>query len=619
VVPPAYKTMSEKSDASTGRTYCVNLASNVQNSQLKKLKLPKSQSLLQMSLEKTVEDTSSNQTGFIRYDPDNVRNLIIQYFIKSELPFRHVESEGFTELINGIEPRFKIPCRITLQKDCMKVYEQEKLRLKVFLSGQRVCITINTWTSLQNLKYMCVTAHFIDCDWIMHKKILKFGLISNHSDETIGRMLESTLIEWRIDNVFTITVDDASTNDVGIDYMKKRMKDKSSIVLGGKFLYMRCAAHILNLIVNDGLKDLSDCISNIRNAVRYVRSSPARMSKFKDCIKCKNIQCTKMMCLDVPTRWYSTYLMLSIAEKYQKAFDLLGEDENNQFVVPRIIDWKNTRAFVKFLKIFYDATLKFSGSTYATSNSYLMQLCIIQRTLNDGCLSSDPIMSSVSFNMKSKCEKYWGTMDKINLMLYVAFVLDPRFKIKGLVFFLRKCNEPVWADQIETNVRDLMNHLIEQYSTFHGGESSNFDADVGSSHATLNVVGNELEDSEAQYMEIFYQHLVEENDLECRSEVDRYLLDGYVATTKDFDILAWWKVNAPKYPILAEIARDVLAIPISTGTSESAFNTGGRILDPFMSSLSPLTVEALICTQNWLMNRPINFRELEEFVGSYDE
>jgi hypothetical protein len=152
-----------------------------------------------------------------------------------------------------------------------------------------------------------------------------------------------------------------------------------------------------------------------------------------------------------------------------------------------------------------------------------------------------------------------------------------------------------------------------------GGESSNFDADVGSSHATLNVVGNELEDSEAQYMKIFYQHLVEENDLECRSEVDRYLLDGYVATTKDFDILAWWKVNAPKYPILAEIAHDVLAIPISTGTFESAFSTGGRILDPFMSSLSPLTVEALICTQNWLRNRPINFRELEEFVESYDE
>jgi hypothetical protein len=77
-------------------------------------------------------------------------------------------------------------------------------------------------------------------------------------------------------------------------------------------------------------------------------------------------------------------------------------------------------------------------------------------------------------------------------------------------------------------------------------------------------------------------------------------LDGCEATKKEFDILLRWKVNAPKYPILAEIARDILVIHISTIASESAFSNEGRILDPFRSSLSPLTVEALICTQDWL-------------------
>jgi hypothetical protein len=42
---------------------------------------------------------------------------------------------------------------------------------------------------------------------------------------------------------------------------------------------MRRATHILNLIVHEGLKDLGDCVTNIRNAMRYVRSSPERMSK----------------------------------------------------------------------------------------------------------------------------------------------------------------------------------------------------------------------------------------------------------------------------------------------------------------------------------------------------
>jgi hypothetical protein len=55
----------------------------------------------------------------------------------------------------------------------------------------------------------------------------------------------------------------------------------------------------------------------------------------------------------------------------------------------------------------------------------------------------------------------------INLMLYIAFFLNLRSKMEALVFWLRKCNEPVWADQIEANVRDLMNCLIGKYNKFH--------------------------------------------------------------------------------------------------------------------------------------------------------
>jgi hypothetical protein len=55
-------------------------------------------------------------------------------------------------------------------------------------------------------------------------------------------------------------------------------------------------------------------------------------------------------------------------------------------------------------------------------------------------------------------------------------------------------------------------------------------------------------------------------------------------------------VNSTRFPILGRLARDVLAIPISTVASESAFSTGGRILDDFRSSLTPFMVEALVCT-----------------------
>ncbi|KAA0061258.1 zinc finger BED domain-containing protein RICESLEEPER 3-like [Cucumis melo var. makuwa] len=54
---------------------------------------------------------------------------------------------------------------------------------------------------------------------------------------------------------------------------------------------------------------------------------------------------------------------------------------------------------------------------------------------------------------------------------------------------------------------------------------------------------------------------------------------------------------------------------VSTIAYESAFSTEGRVVDSSRYSLAPKTVEALICTQNWLNSEPIDLQiqhELEE-------
>ena len=57
------------------------------------------------------------------------------------------------------------------------------------------------------------------------------------------------------------------------------------------------------------------------------------------------------------------------------------------------------------------------------------------------------------------------------------------------------------------------------------------------------------------------------------------------------------------------MARDFLAIPLSTVPSESAFSLGGRILGKSRSSLTPEMLEALVCGKDWL------FKEKEDNQG----
>ena len=78
--------------------------------------------------------------------------------------------------------------------------------------------------------------------------------------------------------------------------------DTSSLILSGFMLHMRCAAHILNLIVQDGLSLIGDGIERICDIVIYWTGSPKTRQEFDEnaCQLC--VQCTKELVLDYKTR-----------------------------------------------------------------------------------------------------------------------------------------------------------------------------------------------------------------------------------------------------------------------------------------------------------------------------
>ena len=123
-----------------------------------------------------MEGQGGNELVLRKFSVERPRMTLARIIIVDELPFRFVEYGGFIDFMVEAEPRFEVPSRVTVAMDCLRLYirENESLR-KVLMAGQRVCLTTDTWTSIQNLNYVYLTAHYIDVDWVYHKKILNFS------------------------------------------------------------------------------------------------------------------------------------------------------------------------------------------------------------------------------------------------------------------------------------------------------------------------------------------------------------------------------------------------------------------------------------------------------------
>ncbi|KAL6537556.1 hypothetical protein OROMI_026090 [Orobanche minor] len=454
---------------------------------------------------------------------------------------------------------------------------------------------------------MVLTVHFIDAGWTLHKRIINFCVIPNHKGTTIGKILESCLLRWRIDKVLTISVDNASANKVAVKYIQEKMASwKEPPVFEGQYLHVRCLAHILNIIVKAGLSLMDKSCAAIRNAVKYIRSSPNRLDVFKVCMEKEklegNIDTEKVPALDLPTRWNSTFLMLDIATDVKPAFQRMEaeemnkyrsyfdeddelEDENDQELVPVTTksrkrvgppqdgDWEKAEIFV--INALFTPTA-------GTANE--VQLLMLKM--------ADKIMA--------KFRKYFGRIEDMNQLLLIALVLDPRFKLKNIshtcLQVLNYTSEEAKAKI--TTVKELLVSLTDIYrmsANASSGVSSN--AFSKGSTATSVISSSSIRETAssskfnkskavkmsgkmADLLEGWQKALADSHEVVCESEVDRYLLDPIEVPPKreasNWCLLSWWKINGCKYPNLALVAKDVLAIQVSTVASESSFSTGAE-------------------------------------------
>uniref|UniRef100_A0A0E0JY14 BED-type domain-containing protein n=1 Tax=Oryza punctata TaxID=4537 RepID=A0A0E0JY14_ORYPU len=141
----------------------------------------------------------------------------------------------------------------------------------------------------------------------------------------------------------------------------------------------------------------------------------------------------------------------------------------------------------------------------------------------------------------------------------IPLILDPRFKLVNVERLLKKASLPpyrIWEVQaaVVQLFQDYSNQGNARQPINHNNENvMDIDPFQQSHDSTFQTVGQSSMEHDHR------------NSQESITELYAYLQEKTVPIKQEnFDILKWWKENCHRYPTVARMARDFLAIPVFT-------------------------------------------------------
>jgi hypothetical protein len=525
-------------------------------------------------------------------------------------PFSLVTDSGFRSFVKSLEPRYKLPTRQKLSKELIPdLYNATKSHIKSMMNGDEklklssVSITTDGWTSATNDSYISFTAHFMDTSFKVHNLCLAVEYFpDSHTADHIACAIDNCLKQWLSASslskaqVFVIT--DNAAN------MKAALKQLPETV------HLTCFAHTLQLVVQTAVKSCPSLVnlsSKAKSIVRYFHHSPRASHNLLGAqIQLKLLQ--HKLKNECATRWNSTYHMLDRLVEQKDAISLVLAS-NEQVSSLSANEWRMAADYVSSLEPFEEATTLMSGSRYPTSSMVIPVLNILYRNM-DKPAGLQILKKALIDGMN----KRWPDHDTM-FPFALATLLDPRFKryaFRKEESYMKAFDEVVSAamniehPELEgsnasgtgtgTGTSSQRAHTVTAHVTIAAqqvsSEASSSDTDSKTSSSTSIIWGTYKNMVAEQQQAIA---LANEDSLKdtIEQELRSYLREPIIDPDGNVNAFDWWATHSARYPLIAKVARKVLAIPATSVPSEQLFSKAGQIVTDRRSRLSPEHTEQL--------------------------
>ena len=494
-----------------------------------------------------------------------ITEKIVEFIAKDMRPLSVVDGDGFKQLINCLEPGYKVPSRTHVTSICHKKFVAVKEQLLTTLSTvQFVAVTTDIWTSRATQAYLTVTAHFITELWEMESKVLLTReMPERHTGVHISERLMKATVEWKISEKVVAVVRDNAANMVLASQLLEDWDD------------LPCFGHTLQLAVKAGLDlaIISRLTAMCRKIVGHFKHSVVAMGALREKQQSMNIA-QHALVQDIATRWNSTYLMYERLAEQRWAVYAVIHDEQVTPSDQRHLDlkpdqWDLLLQLVVVLKPLQVATTALSLDQNVSSS-------LIHPVVNGLVNCHLKVRESDLAMVKRFKEVVTGEVLQRfpfhpESVAVLSAALDPRYHHLD---FLSDQERNQVHDVILDKVEALYEHT-EQDTCIQPQAKKRREEETAMSFL-LGKSSRCNSDSIPLWKKEFMQFQNEPQ------------------THHDSDALVWWKMNSKRFPILARLAKRYLCVPATSVPAERIFSAAGLVISNKRSSLTPENADMLI-------------------------
>lgn len=480
-----------------------------------------------------------------------------------------------------------------------------KNNIKDNLRNRLLCLKIDCVTRL-NRSIMGINVQYIDNAKIVICTLAMSEIKTTHTAEHLKDLLIQSLMKFNIEKsqIYTITTDNGSnmlkmvkllqkeninvddekedessdeiddvTEDINVDINENLSLQhtidelQDSLLSSDQFsliTQVRCAAHTLQLAVNDALKIPMSCIAKARQICKKLRTSTfiPLLQKFN----------LKKPVIDCPTRWSSTYDMLQrLIELRSFCIDFAPSTKDLHLSVN---EWESIKSVVLSLKPAKEATLFLQRSQITIGDFYGIWWKCVNATKKVDTPLARSLIEALTTRQKMLFE---------NEIFVSAMFLDPRYQC-----MLSKENK----DVAKKHLTDLRNQLLILKK--NECEQRNYSSGVDKIDSSL----SESEDTDEleSMLCVHSQQNIKPNKLNDRNILNVInSFDNIQREHHNINILNYWEEQKTgQFSELYQLSQIVFSVPATQVSVERSFSSLKYILSDLRNSLTDEILENIL-------------------------